>query len=183
MTDIQPLPTARQTGHIIANTVLHFPLDGFLQHCDASLTEVAQVPIGEIRARYVLLMLGAALHAIEHSQFNASIENELAAGLFEKAKLSADANLLRLLPNLDDLTDAFSDAAADDVKAPAPIGEFSQIELEFFDHLMALGSGSDTRVQACIQIAAVLPRELWQVQQEATVQNLRRAGLLAPLDA
>jgi hypothetical protein len=175
----EPPPSPREAGRIVAVTIGHFPLVNLLSANTADVYADAQVSEEYIYAKYLQLMLAAALHAIERAGLEPGVEHQVVEGIYGWINEQPGPTRIVLLEGLEDTTDAFALAEADDLnmKDKTP-GEYSQLELEFFDRLVALGSQEELRQQACLRLSTVLPKELWVVNQTSAVATLRRAELL-----
>jgi hypothetical protein len=128
-------------------------------------------------------MIAASLHAIESAKLAPEVKSEVARGVYDWASSQHDPPLQVCLARIEQTADAFAAAAADDETMSAGAGNYSQLELEFFDQLVALGEASESRERACIKLSAVLPKHLWHVYVLAATQSLGRAGLLYAHDA
>lgn len=174
--DFQPNP--RQTGFIIGGSIENFGRAVIPRNQDPDHLEMVGISDEGVEARYILLMACAALATIESSGLDAVTESQVALGVYDWARLNPSVEFQRLWPSIESLTDQFSQAAADDELAPPEGVNPSQLELELFDQLMALGEQSRDRARACMQFSLVLPKYLWEAQQTSTIEILVKAGLL-----
>jgi hypothetical protein len=176
---IEPLTSPRATGRVIAVGIGYFPLEKLLGANSSEVYAAAQVSKDYIHAKYLQLMLSAALRAVERAQLQPEVEQQVVQGIYDWISEQPQSKRLLLLEGIEETTDAFALAEADDLVKEKGAGEFSQIELEFFDRLVALGSEDKSRQRACLQLSTVLPRELWIVNQASALASLRRAELLS----
>ena len=175
-------PTSREVGQIIGATIGRMPLDDFMRPFSPESYAAAGISVADLRARYLALMVCAALHAIESAGLSPDTEAEVAGGLYDWAGTCTDVALRSLLSNIEEATDAYAEAAADDAEKEKHAG-FSELELEFCGQLIELGEEVDSRVQACLRLSAVLPKHLWHAQYASATQSLSTAGLVRSNDA
>ena len=153
-------------------------IDDLMRPYAPDLYKTANISVAELRARYLALMVAAALHAVESAGLAPEVETEVARGLYDWARAHPDSHLQALLSTIEETTDAYAEAAADDAESQENQAGFSELELEFFDRLAALGDQAEQRIRACLRLSAVLPKHLWHVQHASALQSLRMAGLV-----
>jgi hypothetical protein len=171
-------PNPKQAGYIVGRTI---ELSGFARLADASNDETlatAAISRHRLSEEFLLLASAAALHAIESLGFAPELETAIAQGLYDWFREQPASTYRCLADNVDTVTDRFAQAAADEAANPKPLGEFTELELEFIDGLIALGEPTEGRIRACVELGAVSPAHLWAVSCESTRRVLREAGLL-----
>src|SRR6185503_4778099 len=104
-----PVPTPRQTGQIIGSAIGRMSIDDLMRPYAPTLYKTANISVAELRARYLALMVAAALHAVESAGLAPEVETEVARGLYDWARAHPDSHLQALLSTIEETTDAYAE--------------------------------------------------------------------------
>ena len=171
------LPTPRQAGFIIGNSLTHMPLTQLVEAFDEQVLAAAGVERGRVLGEYFLLATAASLHAIESAGLNPEAENEAAAGLYDWMREQTNPKGSFLIENVETALEAYAQAVRDEQVSPKAAGDFSEVELEFIERLLALGQENELRARACCHLGAAAPATLWEVISESAKSVLLDAQL------
>jgi hypothetical protein len=171
-------PTPRECGFMIGRGV---ELSGVHRMADAfpsNALSVAGVTKERLANEYLLLAVAATLNAIEAAGLRPGDRSAVTEGLFDWCGRQPATTGQFLVENIRRAAEGYAAAAADEKANPKNVGEFTELELEFLDRLLALGEDSEHRARACAQLAAVAPAHLWPVHQGSATQCLADSGLV-----
>lgn len=146
---------------------------------DDSVFLTAGITRRQLFDEFVLLMVAASMHAIETAGLRPEIENEVAQGLYDWMREQPDRTGPFLLAKIEDAIERYAKAAQQDREPSPSDNEFSELDLELVDRLMAFGEENESRARACLKLGVVVPKTFWPAQYASAVAVLCKANLVS----
>lgn len=170
-------PTPRDVGFILGLTVGHMPLQKLAAGAQSDALADAGIDQQHYYYTLVLICTAATLHAIETAGLSPDDESTVASGLYDWIRTQPPELSQHLLDRIEDATEDYALAQKDDLSSEKIAGKVPEVELEYFDRLMALGENTDIRARACTRLTMFVPYQLWEVQLGSAFETLAKAGL------